>query len=47
MHLVPTVCAMTDAANPARVTDGIDITPLLTEARTEIEREVILYVEAR
>jgi len=45
MDIVPTVCAMTGAAKPARATDGIDITPLLTGAKTELEREVLLYFD--
>ena len=45
MDIVPTVCAMTGAAKPTRATDGIDITPLLTGAKTEIEREVLLYFD--
>jgi arylsulfatase len=45
MDVVPTVCAMTGAAKPARPIDGIDITPLLTGAKSELDREVILYFD--
>ena len=45
MDVVPTVCAMTGTAKPARATDGMDITPLLTGAKTELEREAILYFD--
>src|SRR5262249_54524104 len=45
MDIVPTVCAWTGASNPAKATDGIDITPLLTGAKTEMERDVILYFD--
>ncbi|MFN0104505.1 MAG: sulfatase-like hydrolase/transferase, partial [Bryobacteraceae bacterium] len=45
MDIVPTVCAMTGAAKPSRPTDGIDITPLLTGAKNELDREVILYFD--
>ncbi|MBL8238955.1 MAG: sulfatase [Bryobacterales bacterium] len=45
MDLVPTVCALTGAARPARATDGVDITGLLTGAKTELERDAILYFD--
>lgn len=45
MDIVPTVCAMTGAAKPSRATDGIDISALLTGAKTELDREVILYFD--
>ncbi len=46
MDIVPTVCAMTGAARPTRPTDGIDITPLLTGAKSELDRDVILYFDS-
>ena len=46
MDIVPTVCAMTGADKPARPTDGIDISELLTGAKTELERETILYFDS-
>lgn len=45
MDVVPTVCAMTGAALPKLPIDGMDIGPLLTGARNEMEREVILYFD--
>jgi uncharacterized sulfatase len=45
MDVVPTVCAMTGAAKPKLPIDGIDITPLLTGAKSELDREVILYFD--
>lgn len=45
MDIVPTICALTGAAKPARATDGVDITPLLTGAKTEMERDVLLYFD--
>jgi len=46
MDVVPTVCAMTGAAKPARALDGIDIQPLLSGAKAELEREVVLYFDS-
>ena len=37
---------MTGAAKPARAVDGIDIQPLLSGAKTELEREVVLYFDS-
>jgi arylsulfatase A-like enzyme len=45
MDMVPTICAMTGAAKPKLPVDGIDITPLLTGAKSELDREVILYFD--
>lgn len=46
MDIVPTVCAMTGAAKPARPIDGIDIMPLLTGAKSELDRDVLLYFDS-
>lgn len=45
MDIVPTVCAMTGAEKPILPLDGIDLTPLLTGAKKELDREVILYFD--
>jgi arylsulfatase len=45
MDVVPTVCALTGAGKPSRPLDGIDITPLLTGVRTELERDLLLYFD--
>lgn len=45
MDIVPTVCAMTGTTKPTRPLDGIDITPLLTGAKAEIDRDVLLYFD--
>ncbi|MBM3769510.1 MAG: sulfatase, partial [Acidobacteria bacterium] len=45
MDIVPTVCALTGATKPAKATDGIDITALLTGAKQAIERDVLLYFD--
>ncbi|MBM3786884.1 MAG: sulfatase [Acidobacteria bacterium] len=45
MDIVPTVCAMTGAAKPAKATDGIDITALLNGSKPALERDVLLYFD--
>jgi arylsulfatase A len=45
MDVVPTVCSLAKANLPAKPLDGIDITPLLTGARKDHEREAILYFD--
>jgi arylsulfatase A len=45
LDMVPTVTKLCGAAPAARPADGIDIWPLLSGARTEIEREALLYFD--
>jgi arylsulfatase len=45
MDLLPTICALTGAALPARPLDGRDIRPLLAGRQRELEREPLLYFD--
>ena len=46
MDIVPTVCSLTGVAKPARPTDGIDITPILTGAKPALDRAPLLYFDS-
>ncbi len=45
MDLVPTVARLCGAELPAKPVDGIDIWPMLSGQRNEIEREALLYFD--
>lgn len=47
LDLVPTVSKLAGAPQPAKPLDGIDILPLLTGQRAEMEREPLLYFMGR
>jgi len=45
MDVLPTVARLCDAALPKNPVDGIDIWPMLSGAKQEMEREVLLYFD--
>ncbi|MBI3697957.1 MAG: sulfatase [Acidobacteria bacterium] len=45
LDVVPTVARLCGAALPSKPLDGIDIWPLLSGARAELDREVLLYFD--
>ena len=45
MDVLPTIARLCGAAPPARTLDGIDIWPLLSGQKEEIEREALLYFD--
>lgn len=46
MDMLPTIAALTGAPLPANPLDGIDIWPLLSGERDELEREALLYFDS-
>lgn len=45
LDVVPTVARLSDAPSPPHPLDGVDIWPLLSGAKPEIEREALLYFD--
>jgi arylsulfatase len=45
MDLLPTIARLCDAAAPGMTLDGVDIWPLLSGQKDEIEREALLYFD--
>jgi arylsulfatase len=45
MDMVPTVARLCGADLPSKPLDGIDIWPILSEGRNELEREALLYFD--
>jgi arylsulfatase len=45
MDLLPTICGLTGAALPSRPVDGVDIGPLWSGKRRELERAPVLYFD--
>jgi arylsulfatase len=46
LDLLPTVARLAGAALPAKPIDGVDIWPILSGARDDVDREVFLYFDA-